>query len=63
MSVRIIIHYIYKFSFVILLSGLLSGQSDYSLQDLNSNSEHYGQSVGTSFFNEDVVVHYFGHFY
>ncbi|MBT5783372.1 hypothetical protein OAP42_03700 [Candidatus Marinimicrobia bacterium] len=56
-------NYIYRIYFIIWLSGLLFGQSDYSLQDLNSNSEYFGQSVGTSFFNEDVVVHYFGHFY
>lgn len=55
--------YISKISTIMFLSTYLYGQSDYSLQDLNSNSEYYGQNVGMSFFNDHVIVHYFGHFY
>jgi len=41
---------------------ILSGQYDYSLEDINVNSEYYGQSVGTSQFDNQVTIHYFGHF-
>jgi len=35
---------------------------DYSLEDLNSSSEYFGQNVGTSFFEGEVTLHYFGHY-
>ncbi len=38
------------------------GQYDYSLEDLNSSSEYYQQDVGTSFFEGEVTLHYFGHY-
>ena len=41
----------------------LSAQNDYSLVDLNSSSDEYGESVGTSYFENHVTLHYFGHFY
>jgi len=41
---------------------ILSGQYDYILEDINMNSEYYGQSVGTSLFDNQVTIHYFGHF-
>ncbi len=41
---------------------LLFGQYDYNLVDLNNTSDFFEQSVGTSFFENNVTVHYFGHF-
>ena len=41
---------------------LVFGQYDYSLEDLNSSSEYYGQSIGTSYFPDQVTLHYFGHY-
>jgi hypothetical protein len=29
---------------------------------LNSSSEYYQQDVGTSFFEGEVTLHYFGHY-
>jgi hypothetical protein len=49
--------YIWLFSLTILF-----GQYDYSLEDLNSASDYYGESVGTSFFPDQVTLHYFGHY-
>jgi len=40
----------------------LNAQSSYSLQDVNPNSENYGNFVGTSFFEGKVIMHYFGAF-
>ena len=41
---------------------LIFGQYDYSLEDLNPSSEYYGQNVGTSYFSDQVTIHYFGHY-
>ena len=35
---------------------------DYSLEDLNTSSEYYEQNVGTSYFSDQVTLHYFGHY-
>ena len=35
---------------------------DYSLEDLNTSSEYYEQNVGTSYFPDQVTLHYFGHY-
>ena len=37
-------------------------QYDYSLEDINTSSEFYGQNVGTSYFPNQVTLHYFGHY-
>ena len=34
---------------------------DYSLEDINSNSEYYGEKISPSYYNNKVTVHYFGH--
>ena len=38
------------------------GQYDYSLEDINSSSNFYQQNVGTSYFPDQVTLHYFGHY-
>ena len=45
-----------------LVLSLVFGQYDYSLEDLNTSSDYYEQSVGTSFFEGEVTLHYFGHY-
>ena len=45
-----------------LCLSLVFGQYDYSLEDLNFSSEYYQQNVGTSFFEGEVTLHYFGHY-
>ena len=50
--------YLFILSFVVYAFG----QYDYNLEDLNSNSEFYQQDVGTSYFSNQVTLHYFGHY-
>ena len=45
-----------------LLSSLLLAQYDYSLVDINPTSDTYEDSVGTSYFEETITLHYFGYF-
>ena len=50
----------------IILSALflsfVFGDYDYSLEDINSSSGYYQQNVGTSYFPNEVTLHYFGHY-
>ena len=50
-----------KFLIALFIS-VLMGQYDYSLEDINPSSEYYGNNVGTSFFEGNPTLHYFGHF-
>ena len=45
-----------------LCLSLVFGQYDYSLEDLNSTSNYFGENVGTSYFPDNVTLHYFGHY-
>ena len=47
---------------ILFLSSVLIGQYDYSLLDLNPSSGSYEDSVGTSYFEGCITLHYFGHF-
>ena len=38
----------------------LFGQYDYSLEDLNPSSDYFQESIGTSFFPNQITLHYFG---
>ena len=49
-------------------NGEVSGPSDevvydYSLIDINPNSETNGENIGHSYFENQVTVHYFGYQY
>ena len=48
--------------FAIFSLSLLIGQYDYSLVDLNPSSNSYSDSVGASYFNGNITLHYFGGF-
>jgi len=48
--------------FFIIFSSLSFGQYDYALEDLNSSSSSYGEEIGTTYFQNHVTLHYFGHF-
>jgi hypothetical protein len=51
---------------LVILAGLISrgiAQEDFSLEDLNPNSETYGEMVGPSDYLGDVCVVFFGHEY
>ena len=41
---------------------LASAQYDYTLEDINSSSDTYGQQISPSFFQDAVTLHYFGYF-
>tara|TARA_B100000809_G_C14778622_1_gene402136 strand:+ start:378 stop:569 length:192 start_codon:yes stop_codon:yes gene_type:complete len=45
-----------------LLSGLIA-QSDFNLEDLNPNSETYGNIVGPNDYLGDICIVFFGHEY
>ena len=40
----------------------LSFSEDFTLEDLNSSSQFFGQEVGPSSFPNEVYIAYFGHF-
>ena len=49
----------------ILLTTLISfsfANYDYALEDINSTSGYYGDNVGTSYFPNQITLHYFGHY-
>ena len=45
-----------------LCFSLVFGQFDYNLEDLNSTSDYFEENVGTSYFPDNVTLHYFGHY-
>ena len=47
---------------IVFSISLMFGQYDYSLEDINPTSNYYEQNVGTSFFENQVTIHYFGHY-
>jgi len=47
---------------LLFCSVFLFGQYDYSLEDINSSSNYYQESIGTSYFPDQVTIHYFGHY-
>ena len=51
-----------KFIFMVLLLSALFGL-DYSLEDVNTTSETFGENVGPSYFHEQgkvISINYFG---
>ena len=46
----------------IFIFSFINAQYDYSLEDLNPSSDYYGNLIGTSYFTEQITLHYFGHF-
>ena len=49
-----------KFAFIITFAFT---QGNFSLEDLNSSSESFGQFIGPENYLEDIVIVYFGHEY
>ena len=50
--------YILIFSFV----GIIVAQNNYFLEDLNSTSPTFGTEIGPVYFENQVTIHYFGHY-
>ena len=51
----------YKYILIFSFSTLFS-QYNYNLEDLNSTSDFYQDIIGTSYFSNQVTLHYFGHY-
>ena len=51
-------HYILILSFV----GIIVAQNNYSLEDLNSTSSTFGSEIGPVYFENQITIHYFGHY-
>jgi len=49
------------FLFVFMVVGL--AQSDFNLEDLNPNSETYGDTIGPADYLGDICIVFFGHEY
>ena len=47
---------------ILFICSIAIGQNDYSLEDINPTSDHYGGNVGTSFFEGKITINYFGYF-
>ena len=44
-------------------TNFLFSQGNFNLEDLNPDSEFYGQQIGPSDFSGDICIVYFGHEY
>ena len=51
-----------KFVLSIFFLAFVFGDYDYSLEDLNSSSNYFVQNIGTSYFGNQITLHYFGHY-
>ena len=49
--------------FALFFLSLLFPQNDFGLEDLNPNSEFYGQIIGPNTFLGEISIIYFGHEY
>ena len=46
---------------ILLLSICYSQTYDYSLEDINTSSATYGETISPGYFQGQVTLHYFGH--
>ena len=51
-----------NFLIISVLFTLSFAQYDYALEDINETSDYFEQNVGTSYFPDQVTLHYFGHY-
>ena len=51
-----------KIILAILFFSFVFAEYDFSLEDINSSSDYFGENVGTSYFPDQITVHYFGHY-
>ena len=52
-----------KYFILIFLNIFIHAQGDFELEDLNPNSDTYGNLIGPSYYMDDIVVVFFGHEY
>ena len=51
-----------KIFYAIIISLSFQIANDFSLEDLNSTSQTFSENIGPSYFTDDVIFVYFGHF-
>jgi hypothetical protein len=53
---------IFYYLLIVISVGIIVAQNSYSLEDLNSTSTSFGNSIGPSYYADQVTLHYFGHY-
>ena len=53
---------IFYYLLIVISVGIIVAQNSYSLEDLNSTSTSFGNSIGPSYYTDQVTLHYFGHY-
>ena len=48
--------------YLLFLVTICFGQYEYSLEDVNPNSDSFGENVGPSYFPSKITLNYFGKF-
>ena len=46
--------------FIVLLSFCVSQDYTYNLEDVNSNSFYFGETLSPEIFSNEITIHYFG---
>ncbi len=52
-----------NFYFILFLCTTIFAQGDFSLEDINPNSDTYGESIGPSDYLGEICILFFGHEY
>ena len=53
---------IFYYLLIVISIGVIFAQNNYLLEDLNSSSSTFGIDIGPSYFENEVTIHYFGHY-
>jgi len=53
---------IFYYLLIVISIGVIVAQNNYLLEDLNSSSSTFGIDIGPSYFENEVTIHYFGHY-
>jgi len=59
---RLMMKKIFYYLLIVISIGIIVAQNSYSLEDLNSTSTSFGNSIGPSYYADQVTLHYFGHY-
>ena len=52
------------FYYILIVSavGIIAAQNNYFLEDLNPTSTSFGNTIGPSYYTNQVTLHYFGYY-
>ena len=59
---RLMMKEIFYYLLIVISVGIIVAQNRHSLEDLNSTSTSFGNSIGPSYYTDQVTIHYFGHY-